>query len=84
MKKTKLDLYNKLEHSRSHGYIEPTKKVSNLTGKRFGRLTVLSQLEHRQNKRIVWNCMCDCGNYKDVKGVCLTTGETKSCGCLKK
>lgn len=55
-----------------------------LTGKRFGCLTVLEELSERSNKRIVWKCKCACGNTVSVKGIYLTTGQTTSCGCAKR
>lgn len=55
-----------------------------MIGKRFGWLTVIGELPERNNKRIVCRCQCDCGNIVDVKKIYLTTGETRSCGCLKK
>lgn len=55
------------------------KKV-NLTGRRFGRLTVLSEAE-RHGGRVAWACLCDCG-AETVSITCnLTTGHTTSCGC---
>lgn len=54
-----------------------------LTGKRFGRWTVLEKAENR-GKRIYWKCKCDCGTIKDVCGSFLTTGRSKSCGCINK
>lgn len=54
-----------------------------LTGKRFGRL-VVEQLDYTANKVSFWKCRCDCGNEKTIRGACLTTGHTKSCGCLHK
>ena len=51
-----------------------------LTGKRFGRLTVLERIDDTLNYR----CECDCGNEKIVSGELLRSGRTKSCGCLKK
>lgn len=59
-------------------------KLKDLTGKRFGRLTVVKQLKDRQDNRVVWKCLCDCGNTIDVKGLYLTTKQTRSCGCIKK
>lgn len=56
----------------------------NLTGKRFGRLTALSPTDQRVNGRVVWRCQCDCGNEIDVVSSYLVSGETRSCGCLKK
>lgn len=63
-------------------------KVKDLTGMRFGRLTVLYQsgwYYHTNGKRTaVWHCICDCGNECDKRGSQLTSGDTKSCGCLPK
>ena len=65
------------------------KKVSevnftDLTGKRFGRLTVLKYIpqNERENERRNWLCQCDCGNIVSVEGAKLNFGHTKSCGCL--
>lgn len=54
-----------------------------LTGQRFGRLTVIKFVS-RINKRTKWLCKCDCGNETIVSTKCLRNGDTKSCGCLKK
>ncbi len=59
-------------------------KKKDLTGQRFGKLLVLEELPDRINKRIVWRCQCDCGEPIDVKGIYLTTGQTTSCGCIKR
>ena len=52
-----------------------------LTGKRFGRLTVLEFVE-TQNRRTFWRCTCECGNTTIVSGSNLSYGSTRSCGCL--
>ncbi len=52
-----------------------------LTGKRFGRLTVISRAENKGGKTN-WHCRCDCGNEKDVLAINLSRGFTQSCGCL--
>ena len=59
--------------------------VNNLTGKRFGKLTVLSLSKTRDLRegQRVWNCLCDCGNKTRVITSSLKNGNTKSCGCLK-
>ena len=54
-----------------------------LTGKRFGRLTVLRQ-NGKRNNRIAWLCKCDCGNYTTVQGTLLNKGKIISCGCFRK
>ena len=54
-----------------------------LTGQKFGRLTVISEAQQRKGKYPEWRCICDCGNECIVVGHCLTSGNTKSCGCLR-
>jgi hypothetical protein len=47
-----------------------------LTGGRFGLLTVISGKNGR------WECRCDCGRLKTVEAGRLIKGLLKSCGCL--
>jgi hypothetical protein len=58
------------------------KKVIDITGKKFGRLTVIRQ-EYIKNHHVYWFCKCDCGNECVIKGDRIKSGHTKSCGCLK-
>lgn len=59
-----------------------------LTGQKFGKLTVL----HRANDyiatdgkhKMMWHCICECGSECDVLGASLTFGATRSCGCLQR
>ena len=51
-------------------------------GSRFGRLTVIS-FSHKAVGGTMWNCRCECGKETVVKRGKLTTGWTKSCGCLR-
>ena len=53
---------------------------TNLTGQRFGRLTVLT-LDGGSGSR--WLCECDCGNSRTVLASSLVGGRTQSCGCLR-
>jgi hypothetical protein len=56
----------------------------NLTGEKFGRLTVivLEKIYHtKHNRKSYWKCACDCGKITIVRGVNLTSGNTASCGC---
>lgn len=53
-----------------------------MVGKKFGRLTVLEETNKRKDRRIVYKCLCDCGNISYVTGKNLRNGNTKSCGCL--
>lgn len=59
-----------------------------LTGMRFGRLTVIDKASpakgsHGENLSR-WNCICDCGNKRIVRALVLLNGRTLSCGCLGK
>ena len=57
------------------------KRIIDITGMKFGRLTVESY-SHSANKKTHWNCICECGNHTIVNGVSLKNGHTKSCGCI--
>ena len=52
-----------------------------LTGKRFGLLTVIS---HKPNSKSnhTWLCRCDCGNTVNLPTSYLLKGRNKSCGCI--
>lgn len=56
-------------------------KFIDLTGQRFGRLTVIKRVENNKYGSVQWLCLCDCGTKKIILGICLR-GGTKSCGCL--
>jgi hypothetical protein len=49
-----------------------------LTGHRFGRLTVTGPADIPR----YWKVVCDCGNERTVLGSSMRSGNTKSCGCL--
>lgn len=57
-------------------------KFIDLTGEKFGKLTVIKRIKDKSNNHIMWLCKCDCGNTKVVRGSSLTSGESKSCGCV--
>jgi hypothetical protein len=65
-------------------------KLQDLRGKKFGRLRVLewvvdpARLPARGIIRGIWRVRCDCGAEKRVGSFRLTSGDTKSCGCLKR
>lgn len=57
-------------------------QAKDITGKIFGRLTVLYKLNNYSKKRVWWLCVCDCGKLVEICGTTLRNGHTKSCGCL--
>ncbi len=58
-------------------------KFIDLTNMRFDRLLVVKKSSNK-NKKVMWECLCDCGNLKIISGHNLRLGITKSCGCLQK
>jgi hypothetical protein len=59
------------------------RKVIDLTGKKFGRLTVIGRSPERSGGKVCWDCICECGGEKRVKGCSLKSGNTTSCGCRR-
>lgn len=58
-------------------------KFENLAGKQFGYLTVLERDIDPKYKRVMWKCLCKCGNTTVVSACDLKSGHTCSCGCKK-
>lgn len=62
--------------------------LEDLTGKKFGRWTVLyraeSYVEPSGRKVTMWHCRCDCGAERDIRAGTLKSGSSQSCGCLKR
>jgi len=57
--------------------------VKDLTGRKFGKLTVIRQVEKKvetKNRCASWLCRCECGRETTVDSNALVTGNTKSCG----
>lgn len=59
-----------------------SRKVDDLCGQRFGRLTVIEYAE-MQNKNAVWYCKCDCGKVITAQANKLKSGKKISCGCIR-
>lgn len=61
-------------------------KLIDLTGLRFGKLTVTGRGENSKDGHVRWNCKCDCGELKElpVSAQDLKTGKVISCGCYHK
>lgn len=62
-------------------------KSKNLTGQRFGRITVIERandyISPKGCHRPMWLCRCDCGNEVVIDPSKLKSEHTQSCGCLK-
>lgn len=59
------------------------RRLKDLTGMRFGELTVLNRASDIGGKKVLWTCLCSCGHTCVVTGSNLKSGNTTSCGCMK-
>ena len=64
--------------------IKHSTSLDDLTGRQFGRLTVLRREENDRSGKTRWLCRCACGSTCVVLGQNLKHGSTCSCGCRKK
>lgn len=63
--------------------VNKCKCLYDLTGKKFGRWTVIGKSKDKtSNGKPKWLCRCECGNEKSIDGWTLRSGQSKSCGCL--
>jgi len=56
--------------------------ITDLSGQRFGRLTIISYHSFK-NKEYFWLTKCDCGNEKVLRARSFRTGRVTSCGCYR-
>jgi hypothetical protein len=71
-------------HKKSCGCLKRVSHAKDITGQRFGMLTVMKRAGTNKYRKALWKCKCDCGRTTVVSSVDLVTGNTKSCGCLGK
>jgi hypothetical protein len=58
-------------------------KRIDLTGQKFGKVTAIKPTKERKDGRVVWECLCDCGNIVYISSHDLQQGRKNSCGCMK-
>lgn len=58
-------------------------KFDDLTGRKFGRLTVIGLSPKMSGRKSYWVCVCECGKKKVVRSDLLKSKNTQSCGCLR-
>ena len=61
-----------------------SKKLPDLTGERFGRWTVIEYAGRGKHGEVQYKCRCDCGTERVLRRTSLTSGNSKSCGCLSR
>jgi len=65
-----------------HREIVAAIRFIDLTGQRFGRLTILKR--DGTTSPVKWRCRCDCGQEVSIAPSNMKSGGTQSCGCLHK
>ena len=74
-----------LKSGHTKGCGQKHRRVEDLTGRTFGKLTVLERAADYINrdgtKYIMWKCRCECGNETITRATSLKSGHTVSCGC---
>lgn len=76
------EVKNKISKSKKGKLVEA--KILDLSGKIFGKLTVINRAENF-GRKTAWFCNCDCGSKNiRIRGENLKEGRTKSCGCILK
>lgn len=60
------------------------RKEQDLTGKKFGNLTVIKRLAEKEDRYYRWLCQCDCGRMIKVNTKKLNRGTIRNCGCIPK
>lgn len=63
-------------------YTSKSSQFINEIGNVYGRLTVIEEAGRDKDGRVLWKCICECGNEKIALGKSLRAGLVKSCGCL--
>ncbi len=56
--------------------------MKDITGRRFTRWIAIRPTNKRNNGKVVWECLCDCGTIGFIISASLIYGSSKSCGCL--
>lgn len=58
--------------------------IKDLTGQVFGRLTALRRLGQDKRGKVIWECVCICGEARRIRSDVLLSGGSQSCGCLRR
>lgn len=59
-----------------------SKRLSDITGQNFGRWTVIECAGRGKHGELQYKCRCRCGTERILRRSSLTSGNSKSCGCL--
>lgn len=57
--------------------------LKDLTGRVFGKLTVIKRARNHRHDKTAWLCHCECGTKKSIVSYTLLNGDSRSCGCMQ-
>ena len=57
--------------------------AKDLTGKKFGKWTVIGMAKDRKDSNLAWDCLCECGSKSTIGSHSLLSGTSQSCGCSR-
>ena len=66
-----------------HNEVTSQVHTKDLTGMKFGKLTVINRMGSNKHNAALWLCKCECGTEKIIPSGSLLSGQSNSCGCLK-
>lgn len=72
----------KTGNTTSCGCEQYNRPFRDLSGEKFGMLTVLGRVPNPKNSKALYRCKCDCGNEINVCYSSLVYGDKKTCGCV--
>lgn len=58
-------------------------QLVDISGKRFGLLTIVGRSSRKSKAGAVWIASCDCGGSTETTSLKIRSGHTSSCGCKK-
>lgn len=68
--------------AKSCGCLHLESLARDITNERFGRLVAIRPVGRHFRGSTMWECKCDCGKTVQLPASSLTSGNTRSCGCL--
>jgi hypothetical protein len=57
-------------------------RIAGKQGSRYGKLTLIKPTPKRSQRKVIWECKCDCGNIIEATHHSLVSGHKKTCGCF--
>lgn len=67
----------------NYKHTKSEKRRKDYTGQKYNKLTFIKYIENDKWGKAIWECKCECGKSINIVASAVTTGKTKSCGCIK-